>query len=320
MGFNNDNNNNNKNKRTKAFTESVLIATIMTIYILLGLSFIPIIAILYPIPFVVLGIKNGIKHNILSILASSIVVGILTDPYTGAFILLIFGPLSIVLTYLIKKKRSSQHILVITTIVSLISYLIAIQLLGKVLGIDFVNQMDETFRQVMKMQIDTMKGMGLSKYELYKTEGLLKDAFDYMILILPSMFILFSMFTAYLNFLISSSVLKRLGYKEVNIPKISYFRLPGSAILGTIAMFLGSWLLKKFGIFYHETIFINVTMFVAFIFFLQGLAVILYLLNRTKLSRVLKTIIMVVIVILIPLGGFISLLGLLDVIFNFRRI
>src|SRR5699024_2439992 len=227
----------------------------MTIYILLGLSFIPIIAILYPIPFVVLGIKNGIKHNILSILASSIVVGILTDPYTGAFILLIFGPLSIVLTYLIKKKRSSQHILVITTIVSLISYLIAIQLLGKVLGIDFVNQMDETFRQVMKMQIDTMKGMGLSKYELYKTEGLLKDAFDYMILILPSMFILFSMFTAYLNFLISSSVLKRLGYKEVNIPKISYFRLPGSAILGTIAMFLGSWLLKKFGIFYHETIF-----------------------------------------------------------------
>ena len=314
MGFN------NKNNKTKAFTESVLITAIMTIYILLGLYFIPIIGILYPIPFVVLGIRNGIKHNILSILASSIILGILVDPYTGAFILLIFAPLSIVLTYLIRKKKSSQDILVISTVVSLISYLIAIQLVSKVSGINFVKEIDKVFKQALNMQLDMIKDMGLSSYEIYKTEGLLKNAFDYMLLIMPSIVIAFSLFTAYLNYLISSSILKRLGYGEFTIPKFSQFRLPENIILGTIIMFLGSWLLKKFEIFYYETIFINVTALSAFIFFLQGLAVILFLLNKTKLSKVLKIIIMVAIVIFIPLGGFISLLGLLDAIFNFRKI
>lgn len=310
----------NKNNKTKAFTESVLITAIMTVYILLGLNFIPIIGILYPIPFVVLGIRNGIKHNVLSILASSILVGLLVDLYTGAFIFIIFGPLSIVLTYLIKKRKSSQDILVICTIISLISYLITIRLIGRVSGINFSHQLDETFKQALKMQVDVMKDMGLSSYEMYKTEGLLENAFDYVLLIVPSMVIVFSLFTSYLNYLISSSILKRLGYGEMKIPKFSHFRLPGNIILGTIVMFLGSSLLKKFKISYYETIFINVTVLAALIFFLQGLAVISYLLNKINLSRILKTIIMLAIILFIPLGGFISLLGLLDAVFNFRRI
>ncbi len=314
MGFN------NRNNKTKAFTESVLITAIMTIYILLGLHSIPIIGILFPIPFIVLGIRNGIKHSILSILVSGLIVGILQDPYTGVFILIIFVPLSITLTHLIKKEKSPQDILVISTIVSLISYLIAIRLLGRISGINFTNQIDETFKQALKMQIDVMKDMGLSSYEMYKTEGLLKNAFDYMALIVPSIVITFSLFTSYLNYLISSSILKRLGYRDLTIPKFSQFRLPGNIILGTIIIFLGSSLLKRFEIFYYETIFINVTVLAAFIFFLQGLAVISYLLNKINLSRILKTIIMLVIVIFIPLGGFISILGLLDAIFNFRKI
>lgn len=310
----------NKNKKTKAFTESVLIVAIMTVYILLGLNFIPIIGILYPIPFVVLGIRNGIKHNVLSILASSITVGILVDLYTGAFIFIIYGPLSIGLAYLIKKRKSSQDILSICTIISLISYLVAIRLVGKVSGINFAHQLDETFKQSLKMQIDVIKDMGLSNYEMYKVEGILKNAFDYMLLIVPSIVIAFSLFTSYLNYLISSSILRRLGYREMSTPKFSHFRLPGNIILGTFVIFLGSYLIKKFKISYYETIFINVTVLSALIFFLQGLAVISYLLNKMKLSRIPKIIIMVVITIFIPLSGFISILGLLDAIINFRKI
>ncbi len=330
---------NDKNSRMKELAEFILVIIIMSIYMQLvlylisttkRLSFVSFILMsIIPAPFIVLGIRIGIKYNILSIIVSSIIIGILNDIYTGLFILVVFMPLSIVLTYLLKNKKTSHEILVISMIVSLISFLIVVKLTVKMPETSVINQISKNIIQSFRMQVSELKdltkekinNMDLSNYEKYIIESLFKNTFDYLFIITPSIMIICSLFISYLNFLISSIVLRKMGYKIFSVPRFSYFKLPGNVLLGMIIIFIGTSLLKNFEIFNYETIFINITILATFMFFLQGLAVVFYLLNKGRLIKIFSILLVVVAIILItPLGGFISMLGLLDGIFNFRRI
>lgn len=311
---------NQKNDNNKPFLESILAIGISTIYMLIAIYFLPVLGILFPAAFIVLGIRNGMKYNITSMIISTLLLGLFADKTIGFFILLAFAPISIALNYLIKKRKSSQEIMLYTTIVALISYIITITLLGKITGISFVNQIEEAFSQVLKSQIKLLKDMGLSSYEMYETTDNLKNIYEYMILIIPSTIIMFSMFTAFLNNIISTSILRKMGYGIVSVPRFSYFKLPDNIILGTIVIYVGVFILRALKVTYHETILINVTLLISFFFFLEGLAVIIFYLNKSRLNKVIKGILIIFIIATVPLSAIISIIGFLDIIFDFRRI
>lgn len=309
-----------KNKKTKAFLESLLIVVLGTLYILLGIRYIPLINILYPAFFVILGVRNGIEYNIVSILISALLVGVFVEKYTCLFILIAFVPFSILLNYLIKKRKKSSETIIISTITLLISYVLALTLLSKMAGVTFINELEESLQLILKGQLDLLKDMGLSSYEMYETKGFLESFYEYMVLIVPSIIIIFSTITAYLNSLISVLILRKLGYGISQVPKLSNFKLPNNIILGIVIIYGGVFLLKLLKLFYYETILMNVSVLVSFVLFLQGISVIIYFLNRSRLHPIIRGIFIILLVISIPLSAIISIVGFLDIIFNFRRI
>jgi len=310
----------NLSEKTTRITETAIITTLMAIFVIVGLYILPIIIMLFPIPFVILGVRHGIKYNILSIIASSLVVSILIDILTGAFVFILFGLLAILLAYMIRRKYKPTEIIVGATGVSLITTLLTINIIGYITGISFVDQINASFAEVIQMQLNMTKDMGLSSYELSQIREIFRTTMEYMIIIIPATIIISSLFTAYINYWVSGAVLKRLGHKTVPIPKFIHLRLPNNIILGTAVIFLATALTRLLKIFYYNTIFINVVILVSFVFFIQGLAVIVYLMNRVKMNKFLKGILIFLIIINIPLSFIISFIGVLDVIFDFRKL
>lgn len=306
-----------KNDKTRSFTETILITTLMTLYVLLGIYFIPVITILYPIPFIILGVRHGIKYNLTAIVVSSILISILIEPFTGFFIFVAFAPLSISLAYMLKEKKNSYEIFGFSVLITIASFLVVIFLIGKISGVNFVASIDQSLSEALKAQINMLKDKGLSEYELYNFKDILKNAYNYFSLIIPSSFIIFSGFTAYINYLLSVTILRNLGYRKIDIPKLSYFRLPSNIILGTIVIFLAVFLMKVFKILYYDAIFVNVTVLASFVFFLQGFAVILFYINKLVQNKFLRVLL---VIFTLPLGMIISFVGFLDVIFDFRKI
>lgn len=311
---------NQKNHENNPFLESILAIGIATVYMLIAIYFFPIIGILFTIPFIILGIRNHMKYNIASIIISTLLIGIFTDKATGFFILLAFAPISVVLNYSIKKRNNSQQTMFLTTIAALISYIIVIVLLGRVTGTSFIKQLEESFSQVLKYQINLLKDMERTSYEIYESTDVLESLYEYIILMVPSTIIMVSMLTAYLNSIISISILRKIGYGIVGVPKFSYLKLPNNIIMGTISIYLGVFILKFLDVFYHETIFMNITLLISFFFFLEGLAVIIFYLNKSRLNKIFRWILILFIIITVPLSAIISIIGFLDIIFDFRRI
>lgn len=308
-----------RKKGNKVF-ETIFVIAIATIFMLIGIYYLPWITFLYPSFFIILGVKYGINYNIISLIISTLSIGLMIDNVSGIFIFLTFAPLSIALNYTIKKRTKSFEIIVISTLVLLASFLLVVNIMGDMSGVSIINQLEDFFAQTLNSQIEILKDMDLSAYEVLKIKDVLENAMDYVLLILPAIMIIFSLVIAYLNYLISSLMLRRLGYGIVSIPKFSRFKLPNNVLLGTGIMFLGAFILKSLKLFYYETVFLNITVIASFMFFTQGLSVIDYKLIEKDLGKIPRVFIILFFTIMLPLGWIISFIGVLDVIIDFRKL
>lgn len=310
----------NLGNKTKGITEAAIITAFMTILAIIGHLMFPVIILLYPVPFIILGVKHKTKYNIYSILVSSLLIGILIDMFTGIFTFIVFGLLSIVITYMINKKYKPQQILVGSSIVTLISTLISLGVIGYITGVSFLSQINASLTENMMSQLNILKEMELPSYEMSLIKDVLLVTKEYIIIIIPAALIITSVFIVYINYWMATAILKRLGYKTVEIPKFSNFRLPSNIIMGSIVVVVAASLIRYMKLFYYETIFVNTLLLISFVFFIQGLSVIAFLLNKLRIHKIVKVIMIIVIVINVPLSLVVSILGLLDVGIDFRRL
>lgn len=310
----------NLNDKTRMITESAVIVTIMTIFVFLGLYLTPIILLLYPIPFIVLGIRHDVKSSVLTLFASFILVSILIDPITASLVTIIFGPLAIALSFMIKKNYSSYKIVVIGTAVSFLSIVAILLITDYITGVRFYDLLKEQFELVLSTQESVLNGMEISSYrveELLENSSLLLDN---TMLIFPAILILVSLFSNYINYFISVAILKRLQYKNINMPLFSRFRLPNNIAAGIVSIAIASTIISYYKLFNYDTIILNITILILFLFFLQGLAVIVYLLSKTKINSILRATIIAFLILSSPLMMIISLFGLIDTIVDFRKL
>ena len=300
--------------------EIILTIVIATIIMLFGIYYLPWITFLYPIPFIVLGVKYGISYNIFSLIVSTLSLGLIVDKTSGIFILLAFAPLSVALNYTLKKGKKHFEVITISTLVTLASFLLLINIMTDMTGVSIIIQMEEFFTNTLNIQIEALKDMELSSYEVLKIKDELENAFDYVLLIIPSIVMIFSLVTAYLNYLISTLILRKLGYGIVSIPKFSKFKLPNNILIGTGIMFLGAFIIKSLELFYYETILLNITALASFMFFIQGLSVVDHSLIENKVKKIPRILMILFFIIVLPLAGIISFIGVIDSIVDFRKL
>jgi uncharacterized protein YybS (DUF2232 family) len=310
----------NLNEKTRIITESAVIVSLMTIFVFLGLYLTPIILLIYPVPFIILGIRHNVKSSILTVFASFILVSILIDPLTALFVTIIFGPLAVAIAYMINRKYNSYKIIVIGTIVSFISIVTSLIITGYITGVNFYDLLKEQVDFILSTQESLLKEMEISSYRIEELIDKYTILLDNTILIFPAMLIIVSLFTNYINYFISIATLKRLRYKNIKMPLFSKFRLPSNIGSGIVVIAILSFIISYYKLFNYDTITLNISILVVFLFFLQGLAVIVYLLNKTNINSILRGVIIAFLIFSSPLMLIISFVGLVDTIMDFRKL
>ncbi|WP_352418762.1 DUF2232 domain-containing protein [Proteiniborus sp.] len=310
----------NLGEKTTRITETAIITTFMTLLVIIGYSTFPVIILFYPVPFVILGVKHKTKYNIYSIIASSVLIGILIDMFAGILIFLVFGLISITITYMINKKYKPQQILIGGTIVTIVTTLLTVVISGYITGVSFFTQINTFLTENMKLQLDILREMEFSTQQLYMIKDFLMATVEYIIIIIPTTLIISSVFIVYINYWMSTAILKRLGFKTVEVPRFMFFNLPSNIIMGSVVIIAAALVIRYMKLFYYETIFINTIIIISFVFFMQGLSVLVFLMNKRNIHKVTKFILIFIIIINVPLSLIITFIGLLDVILNFRKL
>ncbi len=307
-------------KVNNSILEGIVVVCIMAIYIVYGINFLPLLIFLIPVPFIVLGIRHGINISVFTILLTLGIVQILVSDSSLLALMLIFVPLTLVLNYSIKKRYSKIK----TTLLSALSFLgplVVLILLGQeIAGMNLIAQLENSISQIVASQLETLKEADLTNYSMVQARDLLMNAYNELLVLIPSYISLFSVFVAYVNFAISTFVLRKLGYGVMTIGSFSKLKLPNNIIPGIAIMFVTAFILKMLKIDYSEALLLNITFLVGMVFVFQGLAVLDFLLKKKNTKLLFRIIILIFMFAFIPISSIIFFIGLFDSMFDMRKI
>lgn len=300
--------------------ESIILAIIMSVFILFSIYFFTILLFIVPVPFIIYGIKSDLKSGLLSLLASLLTVGIILEPTMSLLLLLIYGPFTGLNIYLIQKRYSALKVVVYSATLLFLSSMILYGIMN-MRGLDIITQLKENFSQSLVLQMDLLEEAGLTTHELLIQRDTLRSTFETVLMIIPAISIISMSIWSYINYSLTRLGLNKIGISIITLPRFYRFRLPDNFAIGTLVMVLTAFIIRWMNIPYADSVYLNIIVLIGAILFVQGLAVIEhFLLIRIKAKRIIK-VLAYIIIFMSPRFFFgISILGTLDLIFDLRKI
>ena len=309
-------------RKTSALVEAGILAAIAVIFTLVG-NYIPVLSfianLIWPLPIILCGRRNGLKWSILSLLVAGIIVAMLLSPFTAVTEVLILGIVGLAMGEGMRRQMTPVQILSIGTVATLVSLALSIAAGFFLMDINIFAQLTQAVEQSMSMSMDLYKTIGIPKAQMEIVESQLANTIKALKLLLPAAFFLSAPITVFVNYWVATKVLARLGDYYPPFPPFSEWKMPKSLLLPLVValallfFYRGqpeSWTFKGAA---------NVMFCISFCFRIDALAVVKwYVQDRGKASMWFK-----LAVFLTFFNQFFAqimiMAGIYDLMFDFRK-
>lgn len=301
------------------YIKTSIIIVVSTLIGILGLHFFELLLILFPVLFVANAIKDGFGESITNMLVTLVILAVAESVAISVMLAIVFIPFTLVLSYLIKNRKGNFKIIGISAVTFFASLLI-IMIIASLLGVDVPAYLETTVQGVMDNQIEVFESMDFTNVEIMELKDQLESSYKNLLVRIPSAILMVSVVISYINYLLSGIILGKFGIRIVNLPKLSHIRLPSNVIVGSLLMFLVTYISGQMGFGYYKAVFVNIAALIAMGLFVQGFSTVSYLLNKFKFNILLKGIIYIMIFLNGAFTSLVSIVGLADLVFDFRKL
>jgi len=308
----------------KSILESILVGVAATLagMLLYGIPIVNLLLLLWPAPFILLGLKRGPAYGVLSAVLTGGIICFF-DLYLGliSFVFIIFPVLLFILA--IKQRFKSFECVALGAFAGLISVLLTFKVLSHAVGQNFLEYLWETIRNFF---VNGKLDFG-SILEMYYQAGLIKDpltdvqlaemVIEQLKLLIPGMILVFSVVYSGLNFL----VVRWIGGRTLKIavpyvPSFGNWALPRGMGRGFVAILFISMLGTNSGWGGFVYVFAALFMLFHFLFGLQGFAVVEFFLRAFRIPAALRVLILAVAFFFFQV---MTVIGVAEQIFGLRR-
>lgn len=318
----------NRIYNTKAIIEAGLISALIVVIMLLNV-YVPIFSIfgmfILPIPVTILYIRHNFKVTVGSALVSAILIAMLYDPISALTSTILFGATGMTLGYCIKHKKKFSTTILLLAIASAISVIINFSILSSFVNKDgivaLIDQNIKMMHESLNISKDLYTKMGVPSEQFSSIEqSFAIFTTDFILRIIPAILVIMSFGSAYFNYVITKSVLKKLRYDVEEVRPFNELYI--NTRIGTIAVLflIVGLLLNKNKIVAGEYVTNSSLIILQIIFVLDGLAVAAYYLkNRFKMSKMF-TVLILIFTATSQLSIIYMYLGFIDMIIDFRKL
>lgn len=299
--------------------EMLMLTIVMTIFAILGSMSLPYILILLPAPFIVFNIKNNMILGNLSFIILSITLSLVVTPSLGILFLIIFIPLIMTMSYLINKESKNKDILFFSTMAFFISIIVLFAIANS--GDITIGELIETkIQEVVNIQIENVKQLDIKSDQVKDLEEVLTSGLRYLFYIFPAVLLIASTIFTYINYKIVAMGLDRLDMEKLTPNVFRRFRLPTTFFMGIVLIYFIGFGLSSLNLVNSDIIGSNILVLASFFILVQGLSVVDFFLTKRNVFSVLKVLVMCIFIFIPTMVTITYLIGIIDMIFNIRRI
>ncbi|MCR1899272.1 YybS family protein [Irregularibacter muris] len=313
----------NKKFNTRAMTEGAIMAALTALLGVLSyyIPFLNLLIFIWPIPIIVLGIRQGMTISLLATFIASVLVSIFTPIVYSGYLILMYGLLGIVLGYAYQKQWSISKTALLGYVTSLLSIVVMFQFYRIIVGVDILTEMTEMMKLSMGEITNMYQKMGVDPNILDQAVERIENMMQTVNMLFPAILLTIPMAITGINMLVTQKLLPRLGYHQVaKIQPLRNWKLPSHANYGLFFIIVLTTLGQYLKIPNFDMVHRNVLYLILMVFFIQGLAVISYFFHHRNFSKGIKFIGYLFILLTPFLQIMIHFIGLFDVVFNFRNL
>ncbi|HQC69566.1 MAG TPA: DUF2232 domain-containing protein [Sedimentibacter sp.] len=315
----------NRNLKTSNITESAMITGILVIIAYLS-SFITLLMFFYPTPAIILGKRKGLKYSLLSLIASDLIISMLLGLQTGLVFLILYTPLALALTYGVCRNEEANKTILFGSAAYMISFVLYILLLNYIMGINFIERIAEIYEQ----SFETTRGLFNNIPDQLRTEQIeqyindiekMAPMMNYIVTnVFPAVLIVASVVTSYINYMVTSKFAVRFSINVKQHEGIAYFSFPRNFMISMAGLLLLSFLLRLLNI-NVGIIQMNLFIIVFMAMLLQGVAVLKFFVDKSRMGKFARNLLLVFIVLMsINFSIAYAVIGLIDLTVNLRKI
>ena len=315
----------NRNLKTSNITESAMITGILVIIAYLS-SFITLLMFFYPTPAIILGKRKGLKYSLLSLIASDLIISMLLGLQTGLVFLILYTPLALALTYGVCRNEEANKTILFGSAAYMISFVLYILLLNYIMGINFIERVAEIYEQSFETTRDLFNNIP-DQFRTEQFEHYISDIekiapmMNYIVTnVFPAVLIVASVVTSYINYMVASKFAVRFSINVKQHEGIAYFSFPRNFMISMAGLLLLSFLLRLLNI-NVGIIQMNLFIIVFMAMLLQGVAVLKFFVDKSKMGKFARNLLLVFIVLMsINFSIAYAVIGLIDLTVNLRKI
>lgn len=296
------------------------------ISVILGLSatYLPVFGIAIEffcaVPFVILTARQGATKGLTALIVSFFLLAMFMGPILAARIALTLNICGVILGWCIRENFSTVKSFLSTFIASIFAQTVAILFLMVAMGINFTESELSMLKESFDESFRLYESMGVSSADIALMRQQVQPIIELVSYLMPIIVILMALTNTVTCYLASKWIFKKLRFKFVeSFPKFSEWRFPiffmYLAAFSALGLYWGSS--RDLNSLYVVSI--NSIIFALGVGLLQGLSVLSFLADKYKISKFVRRLIFLVIILNGLFMQIVAFTGLLDMIFDYRK-
>lgn len=306
--------------QTRAITEGAMLAAITVLLAFLAL-YIGFVGLIIPVPLALLVYRHGFRAGVIVAVASALLSALVLNTLLLAVELIITGLIGMALGMALKERFTFFQIMLVGTAASTAAAVLKVMAYSVIFGQNLLELYLESWSRTSEQWLVIWENLGLSPEMIQQYEEMLTAVPAMVQILLPVILVGSGIVRAAATLFVIRVVLRRLGDHIPWFPPFITWTAPWYMVWGFIVGRLFVLISFYFPGEIWETIAVNLDVFFLYAFFVQGLAIVWFFLDRYRVPKFIRV---VFVLFLFQPGSFlillVALVGLLDTWLDFRKV
>lgn len=299
--------------------------TLVAITLIIGLVavYVPILGMFvdffYAVPIAVLTARQGAGKGFSALVVTFILLSILISPIPAMRLALSFGICGVALGWCVRKNFGAVKIFLITLIVASAAQVVTLGILLAVMDVNFIETQINLVRESFNESFAMYESMGVEQARINEAKAQVEPAIQTMIYLIPTLVLLSSLINAVAVWLTARWIFPKLQMKIPSMPPFAAWKFPEPffymAIIGGLGMYWG--FTRGWTNIYEVAL--NLLIVSALVGLVQGFSLLSAIFDRYKISKFLRRVIYVLLLLNMFFIQLVAITGLLDILFDYRK-
>lgn len=298
---------------------------VIAIAVILGLvsTYVPIIGMLvdffWAVPFVVLAVRLGIQKATYALIITIILLSLFIGPVFTIRLALSFGFGGLALGFAIQNKFPAVKTFLLTLMVSFGAQIVAVALLLFMMDINVMQTQIDMVKESFDETFAFYESIGMEQAQINEAKAQVEPAINLLSLLMPTLLLLMALINTTACYYTSKWILPKIGLYMSEFPPFAQWRFPIAflylMILAVLGLYWGST--RNLNLLY--TVSVNANILSLFVGFVQGLSILSFAADKFNVSKLIRRLIFLVIILNFMLFQVVAFTGLFDMFFDYRR-